>query len=480
MAKNDRRKKANGSAPPASGVTSGGKTVTVSGRLRPPSAAPMVANHFLPPVEDEKGLTSAYLADHLAQTERWGAESLAAVQLRQAAELVRYAQKFSPFYKDRLATIDLAPGATLTPEAFAELPFLTREDVQSAKATLFSTKLPRGHGPAFDLHTTGSSGQPVHVKSTKYSSLFNRATTLRGHRWFGRDLAGTNVTIKVVAGDQGRVKFKSWAAGGTGVGFTYSNRVPVNRLYGWLLEDDPHYLQCHPSILQELIYRSLEVGAKPARLRDVRSMGEILDPGLRALCQREWGVPVRDNYSCEELATLALTCPEHDHLHIQAERVLLEILDGENHPCAPGETGRVVVTGLVNFATPLIRYELGDRAVVGAPCPCGRGLGVIERIIGRERLPVILPSGDRVFPVLDAEPLLLQGGVRQYQLVQTSVEDIDIKLVADPRLSAAAEADISAHLQRNFGHPFRFKFIYVDEIPREPGGKFQIFKSEII
>lgn len=480
MANQDRRKKANGSAPDSTGGTGGGKSVTVSGRLRTPPAVPVVTNHFLPPVEGGKRPTASDLAEHLAQTERWGAESLAAVQLRQAAELVRYAQNFSPFYKDRLAGIDLAPGAALTPEAFASIPFLTRADVQGAKDALFSTKLPLGHGPAFDLHTTGSSGQPVHVKSTKYSSLFNMATTLRGHRWFGRDLAGTNVTIKVISDDRGRIKNKSWAVGGTGAGFTYSNRTPVIQLYDWLLKDDPNYLQCHPSILQELIHRSLELGKKPARLRDVRSMGEILEPGLRALCRREWGVPVRDNYSCEELATLALTCPEHSHLHIQAERVLLEILDDENRPCAPGEVGRVVVTGLVNFATPLIRYELGDRAEAGAPCPCGRGLGVIERIIGRERLPVILPSGDRLFPVLDAEPLLLKGGVRQYQLVQTGVEDIDIKLVADPRLSEAEEADITAHLQRNFGHPFRFNFVYVEDIPREPGGKFQIFKSALI
>ena len=476
MASRDRRKKANGSAPDSTGSTG----VSVSGRLRRPPAAPVVANHFLPPAVGGKGLTGSGLADHLALTERWGAESLAAVQLRQAAELVRYARKFSPFYKDRLVDIDLAPGAALTPKAFAAIPLLTREDVQSAKESLFCTKLPRGHGPAFDLYTTGSSGQPVHVKSTKYSSLFNTAATLRGHRWFGRDLAGTNVTIKVVSDDQGRVKHGSWAAGGAGPGFTYSNRIPVNRLYDWLLEDDPHYLQCHPSILQELIHRSLELGRKPARLRDVRSMGEILEPGLRTLCRREWGVPVRDNYSCEELAILALTCPEQDHLHIQAERVLVEILNDENRPCAPGEVGRVVATGLVNFATPLIRYELGDRAEAGAPCACGRGLGVIERIIGRERLPVILPSGDRLFPVLDAEPLLLKGGVRQYQLTQTGTGEIDVKLVADRRLREAEEADITAHLQRNFGHPFRFNFVYVDEIPREPGGKFQIFKSDLV
>ncbi|NKB48779.1 MAG: phenylacetate--CoA ligase family protein [Alphaproteobacteria bacterium] len=475
MAEQNGVKKPNGSANGKNPT----KSATLTGRVLPPSGAPAVTNHFFPTVGGGKPFTVFDLADHLVQTEQWPAAQRAAAQLRQAAELIRFAQKYSPFYKERLASTLTAPREELTPEMFAAIPFLTREGVQGAGRSLFSTKLPEGHGPAFDVHTTGSSGQPVHVKSTKFSSLFNTAVTLRGHRWFRRDLAGTNVPIKVVSKDAGREEVSGWAAGSTGQSYIYSNRMPVSQLLDWLLIDDPHYLQCHPSILQELIHRSLDVGAKPSQLRDVRSLGEILEPGLRALCEREWDVPVRDNYSCEELATLALTCPDHDHLHVQSERVLLEILDDDNRPCAPGEVGRVVVTGLVNFATPLIRYELGDRAIAGGPCPCGRGLDTIERIIGRERLPVVLPSGDRVFPVLDAEPLLLKSGVRQYQLVQTSVEEIDIKMVAAQPLSVDEAAEIGAHLQRNFGHPFRFNFIYVDEIPREPGGKFQIFKSEL-
>ena len=53
-------------------------------------------------------------------------------------------------------------------------------------------------------------------------------------------------------------------------------------------------------------------------------------------------------------------------------------------------------------------------------------------------------------------------------------------VVGYSRLMGEDEAGITAHLQRNFGHPFRFNFIYVEEIPREPGGKFQIFKSELM
>lgn len=476
MAKRPVGKKTNGSGAPSEPRVS---TIVSRGGARQ-SAEPEVACHFVPPTERGTALSVVDLAAYLVQTERWPAERMAATQLRQAHELIRYAQKMAPFYRVRLTDIVTQARGGLTADLFAAIPILSREEVQRAGDALFSARVPRGHGKTFDLYTSGSSGAPVHVRSTGFSGWFNAAVTLRGHRWFDRDLSATNVTIRVTADDRPRARGRGWAAGSSGANFTYSNRVPVRQLFDWLLADDPAYLQCHPSILQALIHRSREVGAKPARLRDVRSMGEILEPGLRELCRREWGVPVCDNYSCEELAILALTCPREDHLHIQSERVLVEILDDAGRPCAPGETGRVVVTGLANFATPLIRYELGDRAVAGAPCPAFPGLAVVERIVGRERQPILLPSGDRLFPVLDAEPLLLKGGVRQYQLVQVSRTAMQLNLVAERRLSALEEDEIRAHLQRNFGHPFAIEFAYVDEIPREPSGKFLLFKSDVV
>lgn len=442
-------------------------------------APPQVTNHFAPPIRGQDGLGVYALAHHLSHTEWKPAEELVRAQLRQARELIRFARRFVPFYKTYFDGVMDDPDEELSAERFAALPILTREALQHAGDAMFSPVIPNGHGRTFDVHTSGSSGHPVHARSTELSNMSNLAAALRGHQWFRRDLAGTNVSIKVLTEEQTRGKVQSWAIGSTGRGLVYSNKVPVSQLFDWLLRDGPRYLQCHPSILQALIHRSIDLGMKPATLRDVRTMGEILEPGLRALCLHEWGVPVRDNYSSEEFGTLAITCPDYDHLHVQSERVIVEILDDHNRPCAPGEIGRVVVTGLLNFAMPLIRHELGDRAVAGAPCPCGRGLPVIERIIGRERHPVTLPSGDRVFPVLDAEPLLLGSGVRQYQLVQQSLDEIVLYLVAEKRLSEDEEARITRHLQSNFGHPFDITVHYVDSIARGPGGKFQIFKSDL-
>ena len=120
-------------------------------------------------------------------------------------------------------------------------------------------------------------------------------------------------------------------------------------------------------------------------LREVRTLGEASTPDLRALCREAWGVPLVDVYSAEEVGYIALQCPEHEHYHVQAESVLVEILDERGAPAPPGETGRVVVTDLHNFAMPLVRYEIGDYAEVGEPCACGRGLPVLRRIVGRVR-----------------------------------------------------------------------------------------------
>ena len=89
------------------------------------------------------------------------------------------------------------------------------------------------------------------------------------------------------------------------------------------------------------------------------------------------------------------------------------------------------------------------------------------------------PDGRRLFPTLDFEPLLLSGGVRQYQVAQTGSEEIEVRLVAERRLKPEEEAEIGAWLQSNFRHPFEVRFVYVGEIARGPGGKFQIFRSEL-
>ena len=139
----------------------------------------------------------------------------------------------------------------------------------------------------------------------------------------------------------------------------------------------------------------------------------------------------------------------------------------------------MVVTDLHNFAMPLIRYEIGDFADVGEACACGRGLPVLSRIMGRQRNMLTLPSGDTTWPSFHASFFLSVARVRQLQLIQHRVDEIEVKLVVPEVLTSEQEAKIAENLTNSLGHRFRFRFTYVEEIPTGSGGKFEDFVSKL-
>jgi phenylacetate-CoA ligase len=163
-----------------------------------------------------------------------------------------------------------------------------------------------------------------------------------------------------------------------------------------------------------------------------------------------------------------------------AERVLVEVLDSEGNPCAPGETGRLVVSSLHNFAMPLIRYELRDHATVGEPCACGRTLPTLARIAGRERNMVRLPDGTTHWPLVGFHRFREIAPVRQYQLIQHTLHAVEVRLVCDRALSAGEEAHLGAVIRDALGYAFELRFAYFGrELPRAPNGKFEEFVCAI-
>ena len=187
-------------------------------------------------------------------------------------------------------------------------------------------------------------------------------------------------------------------------------------------------------------------------------------------------------YSSQEVGYIALECPAGDTYHVQSENVLVEVLDDEGRHCQPGQVGRVVVTALHNFALPLLRYDIGDYAEVGEPCPCGRGLPVLNRIMGRQRNMAILPDGRRRWPSIElaeSDNLAEFPPIHQFQLVQKSLTAMEMLLVAPRPLSPAEEARLRGWIVAAVGHPFEVVFRYVESIPRSPLGKFEDFRCEV-
>jgi len=220
-------------------------------------------------------------------------------------------------------------------------------------------------------------------------------------------------------------------------------------------------------------------GEQLPNLKEVRTLGETLPYETRKVCKKAWGVNVTDIYSAREVGYIALQCPEHEHYHIQSENVLVEILDDQGKHCSPGEVGRVIVTSLNNFASPLIRYEIGDYAEAGESCSCGRGLSVINRVMGRVRNMLTLPTGEQNWPALNNKTLPKIIQFQQMQVIQHTLSEIAIRLVVSESVSLDQEKQFRKKLQEIFNYPFIIKFSYPDKIVRYKGGKYEEFLSHV-
>ncbi len=420
----------------------------------------------------------------LEQSQWWTPEEIFQLQLRQAGELVAFAAKTVPFYQSRSERLRaFAPGA-LTPELWRELPILTRAEVQEAGASLSAPRSPRNHGRRFTYAATGATGRPVRLQGTALAQQFRHAVRLRGDIWHQRDYAGKTVAVQRLGDSQRRVMESGqravWAQGySTGPMLYRDIAGPIDDHLAWLAAEDPAYLITNPASARALAERAAETGLGLTGLKEVSAVGGPVGRELRDACRRAWDVPVVDTYNAREIGPIALQCPDHEHLHVQAESVLVEILDDDGAPCRPGAVGRVVVTPLHNFAMPLIRYEIGDYAEAGRACPCGRGLPVITRVLGRERDLVTLPTGERRLLRLDGEALGRVAPVRQIQMVQRRPDEIEVNLVATRNLTRAEIMRLRSVLVDGLGHPFALRIKYVGAIPRAARGTFKDFSSEI-
>lgn len=414
-------------------------------------------------------------------TERCSPEQILANQMQQVTALVHHAVATVPYYRDKFQNQPLPPHSSLTWDDFRTLPMLRREDIQNAGKALVSKAIPGSHGPHYEVRSSGSTGKPIQVLGTGFTYIFVRAFSMRGHLWHGRDLSAKAVDIRTARSADKPAESGIWSAvPNSGRCVRLDINLPMNELLDHLIDIDPVYMQTHPYTLKGMIMNSVERGIRPKSLREARTFGEALEPRVRDLARDHWGIDVIDNYSAMEVGMIAMQCPESENLHVQSESVLVEVLDDYGRPCFPGEIGRVVVTALHNFATPLIRYEIGDYAEVGDTCSCGRGLPVLKRIMGRHRNLLVLPTGEKRFPESRLSLTDLAPEIRQFQLTQKSLEAIEIKLVVASPLTKEKESQIAQSLVEKFEHPFNYQFVYVDDIPRGANGKFEEFMSEVL
>lgn len=417
----------------------------------------------------------------LQQSEHLSPFDLESLQLQQLHVLFSHLFQHEPFYHSRLSRAGFNPATPLTPELFRSLPILSRAELQAMGDQAFCRHIPPEHGHVRKGMTSGSTGRPLTYAKTGLADFLWNAITLREALLAGWNFRGKLAVCRAGSKDG---EYSSWGRPEniifeTGTASARSIRTDLKDQARWLSTLNPDYLITNPTNLKALCEWFDGHGGWKGQLNGIRTLGEVVTPELRSMCQSTFKADLRDMYSAAEVGYIALQCPDYSHYHILSEFVLVEVLNEEGQACKPGEIGKVVITSLHNFAMPLIRYSIGDYAEVGELCHCGRGQPVLKRIMGRSRNLLTFPDGRKWWPTLPPKKYVSIGSIQQIQLVQKALNKIEVRLVVKYKLDETEERALGTALADMLKHAFEFDFVYLDKIEFGPNHKFEDFISEI-
>ena len=397
--------------------------------------------------------------DRSMERQSWAPERLAAFGAERLCELLEFARTRVEHYRN---TVN---GSG--PPQLATFPLMSKEVLRSSVDDLVS-----GGDRASMRRTSsgGSTGRPVPLLLDRETLDAQSAAMLRHRSWMGLDLICPQILLWGPPPDQ--VSYGT--AAGRLRGFILRRRFfhtyemddarvrELRRLVGNASAD---LVEGYSGALDRIA-----AGAEPARRspRAVLAGAEMLLPAQRRRIGAFFGATVYERYGSNEFASIAHTC-SRGSLHVNSDRVVVEILKSDGEPAAPGELGEAVVTDLDNRGMPLIRFRIGDLLEAGGSCDCALPFPVIAAVHGRTA--DLLPGADGSFvsPLHLARALDGCGEVLQHQVAVTEREPEEIRLLtlgeADLDLAGRAAADL-------FGRPVPVR--RVERLERWPSGKARL------
>jgi len=379
------------------------------------------------------------------------------LQEKRLKAILRHAYENVPLYHKKFDSVGIKPEDIRTVEDLTKLPFTTKKEVRNGMpdqsiAKKYVIK------DCVKMSTSGTTGGPMPVFYDKRfldycmaSWYYRRIMAIGINPWDKTMFIGYGTPQPNILHDdqaEGGYKSKRKSRGRIALGPIVSllrrRRKTVYIMDGAddvlaeIIKFQPKLVDGNLSCLRLIAETMADKGIETLGLKVVRSDGEVLDDFTRKFLESSFKCEVFDEYSTWDFGHGAWECKRREGYHIDADLLILEVIRN-NEQVAPGERGEIVVTGLLNYVMPLIRYRVGDIGVLDDEmCSCGRGLPLLKSIEGRIVDCFTLPSGQIVPTKVIMSAVQGTPGVSRYQVVQERRNKVTIELMRgknDPEVS---------------------------------------------
>lgn len=441
----------------------------------------LVSRWLFPLHERLKGHDTVAIRRAMEDSQWWPAARLNDFRVQRLRALLVDIGQYVPYYRDLFARLGFDPSTVRSLQDLQRLPFLTKAEIRTHTDAL-------KHRNAQDLsrfNTGGSSGEPLVFFIGKERVSHDVAAKWRATRWWDVDIGDRELVVwgsPIELGAQDRVRRVRDALLRTSLLPAFEmSEAKLDAFVAEIRQRRPRMLFGYPSALTLIARHAVKRGQRMDDLgiRVAFVTSERLYDDQRQAIASTFGCRVANGYGGRDAGFIAHECPS-GQLHLTAEDIIVELVDGEGRPVPDGQAGEIVVTHLATRHFPFVRYRTGDVAVMGTePCACGRTLPTLREIQGRSTDFVVAADGTVMHGLALIYIVRDLPGVQSFKIVQESLQHTRLMMVVSPTFDRAQQATIAAGFQRRLGAGVQVDVEFVDRIPAEKSGKFRYVVSKV-
>jgi len=423
--------------------------------------------------------------------DRLGPQQMKRYRDRAFRTVMRYAWTV-PLYQKKWKKAGIHPHDIKRIDDIKKLPFVTKKDLIDA--------FPRDSVPSYYnrnrghvICTSGSSGKPllhIYVDFSIFggatASFFRTMNRFNLHWRTSRFAHVGNFTS-----NHADLAFEKGFSNNARLFHSFDNILtingfdPIQDIVKRLNEFKPDIILSYPATYRHLAYFKSKGKAPNLNPKVVLVGASITDEYTRNFVEEAFKCRMLNSYgSTESCSDIAFECVEgtwhinHDFFHVEA-------VDEDINPVSYGEKGRIALTRMFGWGTPIIRYVgMDDWITLGEDydCPCGFTTPILkEGVEGRISANIFLPNG-RFFSSASFASMshfalndLNTRKVIQFQIIQKKIDEIDFLMVLDDDLKTQDPSTetifkkIEESYRDKIGPDVTLNFKEVDQIKSAPG-----------
>ena len=400
--------------------------------------------------------------------------------------ILSYTIKNIPYYRDIVKKKDITISRTDIFEDIKKFPILNKEILRNYFDNLKSETF---EGNYYKNTSGGSTGEPaVFLQDTSYNEK-EKGAKIFFNEWTGRKVGEKMIKLwgserEILEGSQG---IDGWINENIlNIKLLNSFRMSESDMRDYveiINKEKPKIIEAYVQSIYELSKFIKNNNLKVYSSKGIITSAGTLYPEFLKLIEEVFKTKVYNQYGSREAGIMAFSCEKNDGLHLNIFNQYIEILDDKMQPSKAGEIGQVYVTTLNNYVMPLIRFQIEDMAAPAKneQCSCGRGLPLIEKVVGRTSSLFISECGQKVHSAYFRHLIFFKDWIKQYQIIQKDYNLIVYKIVKNYNydLKDKEKEEIINRVKKVMGSNCEVKFEFVDNIEPTKSGKYLYTISEV-